>query len=200
MSTRGAWGFRINGKDKVAYNHSDSYLSWLGVRIGKFVAETPVEKLTDIAKGISLIQDEDKIPSPAIIKQYEKYANTRVGDQTKANWYCLLREAQGNPEAYRDGGVAHMVDYSTFLKDSLFCEYAYIINLDEGVLEIYKGFNKGRKGLGRYAKKYVKAAHREKVEYYGVSLAFTVPLADLQGKTEKEVKAIFTTFDKLLDK
>jgi len=35
-----------------------------------------------------------------------------------------------------------MVDQADFLKDSLFCEWGYVINLDKGVLEIYRGFQK----------------------------------------------------------
>ena len=33
MSTRGIYGFHINGTDKLAYNNSDSYLAVLGVAI-----------------------------------------------------------------------------------------------------------------------------------------------------------------------
>ena len=35
-----------------------------------------------------------------------------------------------------------MIDNKEFMGDSLFCEYAYILNLDNNYLEIYKGFNK----------------------------------------------------------
>ena len=33
-------------------------------------------------------------------------------------------------------------DESAFAKDSLFCEYAYVIDFDKNVFEVYKGFNK----------------------------------------------------------
>jgi len=35
-----------------------------------------------------------------------------------------------------------MLNYNDFIKNSLFCEWAYIINLDSKELEIYKGFQK----------------------------------------------------------
>lgn len=39
MSTRGAVIFRIDGKDKTIYNHSDSYPSWLGREVALFVRD-----------------------------------------------------------------------------------------------------------------------------------------------------------------
>ena len=37
MSTRGIYGFRKNGEDKLTYNHYDSYFSYLGENIINFV-------------------------------------------------------------------------------------------------------------------------------------------------------------------
>lgn len=44
-----------------------------------------------------------------------------------------------------------LVDSSSFAGDSLFCEYAYVLDMDKKVLEIYKGFNT-KKAKGRFAK------------------------------------------------
>lgn len=35
-------------------------------------------------------------------------------------------------------------DATEFIKDSLYCEWAYVANVDSGKLEIYKGFQKKR--------------------------------------------------------
>ena len=37
MGTRGLWGFRKDGKDKLTYNHFDSYPDCLGHTIVEFL-------------------------------------------------------------------------------------------------------------------------------------------------------------------
>ena len=88
----------------------------------------------------------------------------------------MLREAQGDLTPYLKG-LKYMVDNKTFLTDSLFCEYAYIINLDTGKLEFYTGFNKDPKAFGRYAN-----AEANDMGYVGVVL-----------KAEFDLKAITKT-------
>lgn len=39
MSTRGAYGFILNGEEKITYNHCDSYPSYLGINILKFLVK-----------------------------------------------------------------------------------------------------------------------------------------------------------------
>lgn len=73
-------------------------------------------------------------------------------------------------------------DYGSFMADSLFNEWSYIVNLDEGVLEIYKGFNKNPDAEGRYASM---TRNYGGNEYYGVALVKTIPLDELfAGKYE----------------
>ena len=74
-------------------------------------------------------------------------------------------------------------EYSGFLENSLFCEYAYIINLDDGVLEFYVGFNKDPNAKGRYASLKVSDDN----DYYGVVLKKTFPLKEcFEGKYTEE--------------
>lgn len=66
-------------------------------------------------------------------------------------------------------------DRLDFLYDSLFCEYAYIINLDSQTLEFYKGCNKNQNAEGRYAN--IKSDDDN--EYYGVELIQEIPLSEI---------------------
>lgn len=139
MSTRGAIGIRFEGKDKVGYNHFDSYPTGIGVSIFEYLKGKTYKELIDEYKSISFIDG-------SLVDVWNDMDN------------CFNKE---------------FTDDSEFLYDSLFCEWAYIVNLDTKELEIYKGFNKLPDGEGRYAQM------KHRTGYYGVTLFKTIPLKDL---------------------
>ncbi|MBE3579018.1 MAG: hypothetical protein IMW83_03970 [Caldanaerobacter subterraneus] len=138
MGTRGAYGFYKSGITKVTYNHSDSYPSGLGKNIIEFIKETSVEEMNKIFDSIILV-NEDDTPSFEQIKEVSKVIETEV--YNIISWYELLRPVQGDLNIYKKG-LRYMIDNAEFLKNSAFCEWAYIINPDKNVLEIYRGFQK----------------------------------------------------------
>lgn len=77
-----------------------------------------------------------------------------------------------------DGKEFHskIFESSPFLNNSLYCEYAYIINLDDGVLEYYRGGNQNPNAKGRYAHN---KAPTICFEYYGVRLTQEVQLNEI---------------------
>ncbi len=139
MGTRGAWGFIVNGKTKAAYNHWDSYPDGLGETVLNFIGTNTIESLTEIANRIQLV-DSDNKPSQELQDQYHKFFDGSVSNQTPDEWYCLLRNTQGEPSVYESAEVVHMIDSADFLKDDLFCEHYYLINLDTGMLD-YSGYD-----------------------------------------------------------
>ena len=138
MGTRGCYGFRKNGIDKLTYNHFDSYPDCLGHIMVDFCKSTPLSQMNEIFDRLILVDENDK-PTPEQIEECKQYYNGNVASQSPEDWYCLLREAQGEPNAYKNG-LRYMIDSHEFIKDSLFCEYAYIINLDTNSLEFWVGF------------------------------------------------------------
>lgn len=83
--------------------------------------------------------------------------------------------------------VRELVDNKSFAADSLFCEWAYVIDLDKKVLEIYQGLNTG-KSKGRWSK--VPAVKGEK--YRAISLWQTVTF----DECKKNALANLTEIDK----
>lgn len=179
MGTRGAIGFRLGAKDKVIYNHFDSYPTGIGYCVFNFMKHMNLATIRDKVKAIKLVNEHEK-PNDLDIQRLKKYANLGVSEQSYSDWYCLLHRAQGNLQAYLDCG--YMIDNQNFLKDSLFCEWAYIINLDESVLEIYKGFNKDKNALGRYA-----LQKKDKQGYCGVRLITRQHLNFFNTMTDEEI-------------
>lgn len=148
MGTRGLYGFRKNGIDKLTYNHWDSYPEGLGKDIVQFCKETSLAEMNEIFDRIILVEKDSK-PNTQQIKECIKYFNEDVGTGSIYDWYCLLRETQGNLNVYKEG-LRYMIDSADFIKDSLFCEYAYIINLDTNSLEFWKGFQDKPNPNNRY--------------------------------------------------
>jgi len=68
-----------------------------------------------------------------------------------------------------------MINFNKFLYDSLFCEWAYIINLDTETFEGYRGLNKNPAAKGRYASKKI----RDNNDYLGVTLVKSIALAEI---------------------
>lgn len=177
MSTRGLYGIRKNGVDKCTYNHCDSYPSGLGYDIVKFCAQNSIEDLARLFDNIELV-DEDSTPTQSQIDECIKdgYTDFCVASQSTTDWYCLLRNLQGNFVAYQrclnQNSKVYMTDGIDFIKDSLFCEYAYIINLDDEVLEFYEGFQKFPQIDNRYG------VNSDR-DYYPCKLSLTIPLDEL---------------------
>jgi len=167
MGTRGAYGFRVGGIDKVTYNHYDSYPSGLGRQIVEFINRSSIGELEEAGANIVLV-NESATPTMEQIMECGKYFDSGVSTGNIEDWYCLLRKMQGDLTPYKEG-FKYMIDSSGFLSNSLFCEWAYIINLDSQKLEVYKGFNKDIHAKGRYA-----SVDLNGKEYAGVRLIDTV--------------------------
>lgn len=177
MGTRGALGFYRDGVgDKITYNHFDSYPDCLGRAVLKFITSTPIAMMNDIFDQIILVPADSK-PTPEQVKECIKFHDSRVSTGSPEEWYALLRESQGDLNAYKFG-LRYMIDNHKFMQDSLFCEWAYIINLTENTLEVYRGFNKRK---NKQAKRYA-VDKPDDMGYYAVKMLTNNPLSDYEEK------------------
>jgi hypothetical protein len=173
MGTRGFLGFVVDGQEKIAYNHFDSYPGGLGTDVLGWLRKAHLGGAKRLAAALRVVSSDSE-PTDEDIERLGGYANRNVGaKRERPDWYQLLRETQGNPAAMLDAGVIE--DGSSFPLDSLMAEWGYIVDFDHEVFEVYRGFQKAAHDQGRFA-----AREGGRYDgYYPVALIATLPLTDL---------------------
>lgn len=169
MGTRGLTAVILDGERKIAqYGQWDHYPSGQGRTVLAFCRE-----LADDAKRAAFVAALGRC----------RFATDADVDIAKANedrWQEIFPTWTRDHGAKILGFVASldgeivMRDEWNFGADSLFCEWAYVIDVTAGTLEVYRGFNK-RPPAGRFAS--LKAD--EGSAYAPVTLAKTYRIADL---------------------
>jgi hypothetical protein len=150
MGTRGALGFVVDETAKITYNHFDSYpdglgddtLAWLRTTLD----EGREQEVRDQARALVAV-DEDSEPTAEEWERFGHLADRNVS--TGQDWYALLRDTQGDAGKILEAGA--YADASTFPLDSLFCEWAYLVDFDTRTFEVYEGFRRTPATEGRWA-------------------------------------------------
>lgn len=182
MGTRGAMVFVVDGETKVMYNHFDSYPDGLGLDIMAWLrecleSESRLEEVVSLTRRLRKIEHSDSLPTEEEWHHFSEYADTRVS--TGDDWYALLRGTQGKPDVALRAGF--YVDASEFLLDSLFCEWAYVVDFDKSVFEIYRGFQTSGKTHGRWVQGGAQERRVLDKTYYPISLMVEIPFSDLRN-------------------
>lgn len=144
MSTRGICGFRKNNVDKISYNHSDSYPRWLGKKVAKFFADVDLGQLNEVFDSIKMVSGSVVMTEEAL----KTLPKDLVGGLQR-DFYEYLRKAQGDLSWYLNG-LKYMIDSNDFIRNSMFCDWGYIINLDTNKLEVWEGSQKTPTDGNRY--------------------------------------------------
>jgi len=152
MGTRHFIGVIKDKEFKIAqYGQWNGYYTGQGLTVENFIlGKGNVKKLKESLNKVRFL-DEEGIDKE-FIDEYNRLAPKYVGDpETRTpemvKWHdrYVSRDIGANILS----SVTHfsdeemlLVDRRDFPYDSLFCEYAYVLDLDRDILEIYKGFNK----------------------------------------------------------
>ena len=195
MGTRGVWGF-TNGEakqDKVEYVQYDMYPDGVGLDIKHYIQEKTPEELQALADSILVVSDETVPTGPQIAEcQKAGLFNRNVGEHSVNDWYCLLRQGQGD-FASREK-VPYMLDARWFVSDGLGCEWGYIWNTQTEKLEVYSGGHKQAGLPGRYAdtQKVLEGRDFKEYGYRGIVLLKEYSIEELKALSdedfEKEVR------------
>lgn len=152
MGTRGFLGFVVDGEEKIAYNHMDSYPSGLGVAVMSWAAQADLDVARKSASVLRVVSDAEP-PTRADIRRLRPYADPEVSAPAgPRDWYSILRGTQGDPAAILACG--YIEDAAEFPADSLFAEWGYMVDFDTGRLEVYRGFQDEPHHDGRFADRF----------------------------------------------
>ena len=153
MSTRGLFGLRKDRKEKAVYNHFDSYPEGLGKNYLTFV-KLNQEQLPIFYDKVKCI-DKSKEATPEEIAYCKEmgWDNPYISSRPEKDWDSLLyyssklTEWQKCLDLGKNLFIENQID---FIKDSLFCEYAYIYDIDTRHFQVYFGFQKEPDIISRY--------------------------------------------------
>jgi hypothetical protein len=109
--------FHFQGQDYVTYNHSDSYPKGLGARIVRFAQ--------DHLKGAEAIQAFGR--KIAALEWVHQARDARSATPQGADLLAAIAA----------GKLAKVISNSELFRTCLDCEFAYILDLDAGVLEFW---------------------------------------------------------------
>lgn len=152
MGTRNLIVAVKDGKVKVAqYCQWDGYFSGQGEDIASFIR-------TNLAEESTSKQFRENIDKCVFVdSEFIKNAQAECGLDPNAEFVsygdpALERFHERYPQFNRDtgsgifelilNGTFELNDRFDFGNDSVWCEYAYVLNLDTNILEIYTGFSK----------------------------------------------------------
>lgn len=148
MGTRHLIAVQIDNEYKIAqYGQWDGYFSGQGATVYEFLKGMDKEKFVAALRASSAItEDEYKQAWVDCGADPESdFVSMDVSRKFTETYHHLSRDTGANilqlvQDSYPNGLKLNL--NIEFAGSSLFCEYAYVIDFDKNVLEIYRGFNK----------------------------------------------------------
>lgn len=174
-----------DGKYRIAqYGQWDGYPAGQGASILEFLKSNKVDALKENMLKCSWLSDEE---AEAMWKEFgvdtkkDRFVSSKIADKFYAKYPELNRDtgAEILTLVADTGSGLKLIDSIDFACDSVFCEWAYVIDFDKNTFEIYKGFND--KPLDKSERFFSEnlVNYSSSTTYYPVRLIATYPLSEL---------------------
>ena len=136
MGTRNLTAVMLDGKYKIAqYGQWDGYPSGQGITCLEFLRECNLDDFKSKVAGTK-IMTRDEINS--------------LGSNWEATHPQLSRNHGAGILQLVNDGAKELSGSISFAGDSLFCEYAYVVDLDKKTFEVFQGFNNEKLSGARF--------------------------------------------------
>lgn len=148
MGTRNLTMVISNGETKVAqYGQWDGYPEGQGAIALDFLVNTDLNQFKEKLKSVRFMNTTKQKEIDKWLKSVGSKDGWMTGEQAELyhQKYPLLTRDNGATILEKimecEEETIWVQDNSEFAADSLFCEWAYVIDLDKNVFEVYQGFN-----------------------------------------------------------
>lgn len=194
MGTRNLTCVYVNGEYKVAqYGQWDGYPDGVGVGILTFLEQVDKNDLVESLKKVRFL-DVDGVDKE-FIEEYDKNCPEWSSDPDnrtpeQKHWFDtyitrdLSDDVLWNIVLSSDEEIV-LRNEIEFAKDGLYCEWAYVIDLDKNTFEVYEGFTK--EPLDESERFYFNGEFLEyniSTQYYPVKFVCSFDLDNLPSKEE----------------
>lgn len=180
MKTRNCTVVQINGEYKVSqYCQWDGYPDGKGISILDFLRNSNLDKFKENASNLVCISEEE------INNLWKEcgaddtgFVESETVDNFKEKYPHLYRDIGGGDilKLIEEGEINSVFLDTGFPKNSLWCEWCYVIDFDKKILEVYKGYNKEK--LSESDRFYVPDLSIE-TEYYSVKIVISFDMNNL---------------------
>lgn len=159
MGTRGLTAVIVDEQHRVAqYGQWDHYPGGQGVKVLEFCRKN-LSTIKGRKQFKAMVAKTRFIDDAELLRLWDE-----VGADSKSGFVSLAKSEEFSkkfPSLHRDTGAeiltlvlvgeTRLQDGMEFINESLMCEWAYMVNLDTGKLEVYKGYQDKPHQKGRYA-------------------------------------------------
>lgn len=144
MGTRHLIAVVVDGEYKIAqYGQWDGYPSGQGANICRFLSTVDLNAFKNAVRECKWVSDETwKGWWTSIGVNSDDEVTPAKGDQFLDEHPQISRDVCAKILTMVLNGTRDVKNSIDFAGDSLFCEWAYVLDLDNEVLEVYEGFNK----------------------------------------------------------
>jgi hypothetical protein len=209
MGTRGLTVVILDGEHRIAqYGQWDHYPTGQGVTAMEFCRKnlTTEEGLDKFRRAVGRTEFADQERMDKLLKRIGisgEWMNGEQAERFKTKYPALSREAGAEILNLVLNGKKLLRDGIDFAADSLFCEWAYVVDLDARKLEVYKGYQTVPHKRGRFAdmgvsgKDYAAVLVGSEDRYYPVALIASFAF-DKIHKTTEAIEKVMNRLEKLV--
>lgn len=190
MGTRHIVAVVVDDEVKVAqYGQWDGHIDGQGKTIADFLKKFDIESFKNRVRNCKFISDDlsKKIWVECGADPNSDSVSFEISDNHERLYPTLSRNTGAKVLQLIADGHGLLRNDIEFVADSLMCEFAYVLDLDNEVLEIYKGFNQGDVEVGQRFSELPKVVYNH-CDYNVVKLIAELPFEQVNMRNLKALE------------